>query len=127
VTPVRIQLRRTKGWRMPPNTVSVARPSRWGNPFTVSRAMALGLATSPAQAVRVCVDAHRCWLDTGFHRGWVPPEEWGWVPTDFDGLRARVFDSLDLLVGRNLACFCAPDAPCHGDTLLEFVATVRAP
>lgn len=33
--PERIQLRRTKGWRMPPNTVSVARPGRWGNPFTV--------------------------------------------------------------------------------------------
>jgi hypothetical protein len=26
--PVRIQLRRTKGWRMPENTVSVARPGR---------------------------------------------------------------------------------------------------
>lgn len=29
--PVRIQLRRTKGWRMPPNTVSVARPGPYGN------------------------------------------------------------------------------------------------
>ena len=31
----RIQLSRRKGWRMPPNTVSVARPTKWGNPFTV--------------------------------------------------------------------------------------------
>lgn len=29
--PKRIQLRRTKGWRMPPNTKSVARPSPYGN------------------------------------------------------------------------------------------------
>ena len=34
--PIRIQLRRTKGWRMPENTVRVTRPSKWGNPFVVS-------------------------------------------------------------------------------------------
>lgn len=34
--PMRVQLRRAKGWRMPPNTVKVARPSRWGNPFPLS-------------------------------------------------------------------------------------------
>ena len=33
VTPIRIQRKRTKGWRMPPNTVYVGRPSKWGNPF----------------------------------------------------------------------------------------------
>lgn len=33
--PKRIQRKRTKGWRMPPNTVYVGRPTRWGNPFTV--------------------------------------------------------------------------------------------
>lgn len=31
--PIGIQLRRTKGWRLPPNTVVVSRPSKWGNPF----------------------------------------------------------------------------------------------
>ncbi len=29
--PERIQRKRTKGWRMPPNTVSVTRPGPWGN------------------------------------------------------------------------------------------------
>lgn len=29
----RIQRKRTKGWRMPPNTVYVGRGSKWGNPF----------------------------------------------------------------------------------------------
>ena len=33
--PERIQLKRTKGWRMPPNTVKVDRSTKWGNPFTV--------------------------------------------------------------------------------------------
>jgi hypothetical protein len=34
--PVRVQLRRTRGWRKPDNTVVVSRPSRWGNPYTVA-------------------------------------------------------------------------------------------
>src|SRR6266568_9671393 len=29
----RIQRKRTKGWRLPPNTICVSRPSRWGNPY----------------------------------------------------------------------------------------------
>lgn len=36
VMPERIQLRRSKGWRKPANTVVVARPSRWGNPYLVA-------------------------------------------------------------------------------------------
>ena len=31
--PVRVQHRRTRGWRMPENTISVTRPGPWGNPF----------------------------------------------------------------------------------------------
>jgi hypothetical protein len=33
--PERIQLKRTKGWRMPPNSVKVDRSTQWGNPFRV--------------------------------------------------------------------------------------------
>lgn len=32
--PERIQRMRTKGWKMPPNSVYVGRPTKWGNPFT---------------------------------------------------------------------------------------------
>jgi hypothetical protein len=34
--PERIQLRRARGWRKPAGVVVVARPTRWGNPFTVA-------------------------------------------------------------------------------------------
>ena len=34
--PVRVQLSRSRGWRKPPNTVVVSRPSRWGNPYTLA-------------------------------------------------------------------------------------------
>ena len=35
--PNRIRLQRTRGWRKPPEAVVVARPSRWGNPFLLTR------------------------------------------------------------------------------------------
>ena len=31
----RVQLKRTKGWRMPPDTVKVDRGTIYGNPFTM--------------------------------------------------------------------------------------------
>ena len=51
--PKRIQRKRTKGWRMPPNTVYVGRPTKWGNPFTVEE----GIMT-PEEAV-MCYGIYR--------------------------------------------------------------------
>ena len=34
-TPIRIQLSRRKGWRMPPNTVKVDRTTKWGNFYRI--------------------------------------------------------------------------------------------
>lgn len=34
--PKRIQRKRSKGWRMPENTVYVGRPTQWGNPFSTA-------------------------------------------------------------------------------------------
>lgn len=48
--PVRVQLRRTKGWRMPPNTVKVDRSTKWGNPYPV------GNGRTPEQAVAAFED-----------------------------------------------------------------------
>ncbi len=33
--PKRIQRKRTKGWKMPENTIYVGRPTKWGNPYKV--------------------------------------------------------------------------------------------
>lgn len=40
--PRRIQRQRTKGWRMPANTIYVGRGSKWGNPYKVDKLMNLG-------------------------------------------------------------------------------------
>ena len=81
--PIRVQLRRTKGWRMPPNTVSVARPGKWGNPY------------------RVCADQT--------------------AASAVESFRALYAYKLPVaeLRGKNLACWCPLDQPCHADVLLE--------
>ena len=90
--PDRIQLRRTKGWRKPAEAVVVARPSRWGNPHRIE--------APSVEAHRVSVDAYRDDLMAG-------------------RLAVTVDDVRRELAGRDLACWCRPDLPCHADVLLE--------
>lgn len=91
--PVRVQLSRRKGWRMPPNTVSVARPGRWGNPFRV------GVLDRTAAD---CVALFREWMAAPYQTEQPDPAE---------------------LRGNNLACWCRLDQPCHADVLLELANT----
>src|SRR5262245_4751706 len=53
--PKRIQRRRTKGWRIPPNTVCIGRPGKWGNPFKVG---------ADGRTVAEAVAQYRHWLAT---------------------------------------------------------------
>lgn len=94
---VRVQLRRGRGWRLPANTVVVARPSKWCNPFRVT----------PERSHILAVGAYRTWLT---------------VDGVTAGLRARkdwILAHLGDLRGKNLACWCPLDRPCHADVLLE--------
>ena len=105
--PKRIQLRREKGWRKPPGAVVVARPSKWGNPSRVgtpvhrrSNYPVPGREwTEPMTAVDA-VSFYQCDIRAG-----LPP--------------FTVEDVQTELAGRDLACWCALDQPCHGSVLLE--------
>lgn len=106
--PKRIQLRRTKGWRKPEGAVVVARPSKWGNPYRVERdgfywsartdTSIIGTFDSKESARYWAVQAYRAW--------------WGERPVSSESIRAE-------LAGRDLACWCPLDSPCHADVLLE--------
>lgn len=97
--PTRIQLRRTKGWKMPPNTVKVDRTTKWGNPF-------------PVEASHPWKDAAWAVLQFGF---WIDHlEVFPGKPTPPD--RATIVNELR---GKNLACWCAIGQPCHGDELIK--------
>lgn len=93
MTPVRIQRKRTKGWRMPPNTIYVGRPTKWGNPFVVG---GNPQSTFWCASLLEAVEAFREMLPLVFLRRDLPE-----------------------LRGKNLACWCPLDQPCHADVLLE--------
>lgn len=108
--PIRIQRKRTKGYKLPPDTVCVTRPGKWGNPFVVgeySDATKLGYQT-PKELCGVMVrdNAHAAELFDRWIRG-LSDVALGW----------RI--SVHVLQGKNLACFCPVGSPCHADTLLE--------
>lgn len=99
--PQRIQLRRTKGWKMPPNTVKVTRPGIWGNPFIVNPRVKPG---SKSGAMYICVPTLEDAIET--YREWLC----------LDGREERARQELR---GKNLACWCKIGEPCHADVLLE--------
>lgn len=128
----RIQRRRTRGWRMPENTVYVGRGSRWGNPFRVlgdneylfcdasHRRKILDpwvifdpdqdIANAPA-TVEMSVEFYRRWLTHEFNAAGI--------------VRPCIFTADDIrreLRGKNLACWCPLDGPCHADVLLELAS-----
>lgn len=95
VGPFRVRRERTKGWRMPPNTIYVGRPSRWSNPFRVG-----GHDPDPHTIARM--DARTA------------VDYFGWAYATF-----QIPEWLGALRGKNLACWCPLDQPCHADVLLE--------
>lgn len=101
---------------MPPRTVYVGRPGKFGNPFYV------GQDGTHAE----CVELHRRWLtgelwDSEIRRIFIQPTA-DWL---INMRHVTLGAILRELPGKDLACWCAPSAPCHADTLLEF-ATERA-
>ena len=120
MTTVRVQRRRTKGWRAPADAVYVGRPSIWGNPYRVARdgrvtwhVYAFGGSTPIAtfrsrtghEARQFAVDRLQSLFD--HHR-----DPWG-----KERVRAE-------LAGLDLMCWCpltdvnGVAVPCHADLLL---------
>ena len=90
--PLRIQRKRTKGYRLPAGAVCVHRPTKWGNPFRV-------MDGDNGDAVRR--------YDV-------------WLHQDPKGM--AIADSARReLPGKLLACFCPLSKRCHADVLAELV------
>jgi len=98
MTPQRIQRKRSKGYNMQAESMalnglpamSVCRPGKWGNPNHVGRFV------TPEEAVSMFKEDLIFGL-LDFSQGDVVRE----------------------LRGKNLACFCPLDQPCHSTVLLE--------
>ena len=98
--PERVQLKRTKGWRMPVNTVSVARPTKWGNPFRVGDPGRFDETHSVVRSARHAVSAFADMVNA-------------------PNASMYCVEARRELRGKNLACWCPLDQPCHADVLLE--------
>lgn len=91
--PRRIQMSRQRPWRAEhPDAVIVARPSRYGNPFRVTK----------ERSAQRAVELFRMSLELDLARS--------------PHLLAYLQDALR---GRDLACWCPLDQPCHADVLLD--------
>jgi hypothetical protein len=88
----RIQRLRKKGWKMPPNTVYVGRPTRWGNPFRI------GIDGTREEVI----EKYRKWLKEKLKND----------PAFLEPLR-----------GKDLACWCPLNVPCHADIIIKFLTT----
>ncbi|MCP5036571.1 MAG: DUF4326 domain-containing protein, partial [Rhodobacteraceae bacterium] len=82
------------------------RPSRWGNPFTIKAAREAG--STPTNR----------WLKSCFE-WWLNGDRANWMGEESDQACEKINSDIDQLKGKNLACWCPLDAPCHADVLLE--------
>lgn len=133
MTPIRIQRRRTKGWRAPDGALYVGRGSRWGNPCTQIRTPALDGSEWEREG--------RLGKTSGMRHGFVHPDKTVTSHLVLDATREQAVamfrDWLVLvpglaeaaraeLAGRDLMCWCPLDEPCHADVLLAAANSTEA-
>jgi hypothetical protein len=102
--PERIQLKRTKGWKMPADAVKVDRTTKWGNPFTIADVRESGVFGSMTMLRGICVSKFRAALS--------------------HNLPFSIEDAQRELRGKDLCCWCPLPEPgepdiCHAAVLLE--------
>lgn len=99
VIPTRVQRMRRKGWKMPPNTVYVGRPTKWGNPYQIKKPASKLDAYSRINAI----ESYKIHLQRN--------------PRIVEQAKSE-------LKGKNLACWCKLDQECHADILLKIANEV---
>jgi hypothetical protein len=87
---------------MPPNTVYVGRPTKWGNPFVVGEIYYDYSENYPQPVEKIVKDRQHA----------------------VELFRKNLYNLLrpgeiEELRGKNLACWCPLDQPCHVDVYLE--------
>ena len=117
VRPQRLQLSRRAGFDLQAMSQAlnglparvISRPGKWGNPFTIedtAKRYGLDREAAQARAVELCGQWLNGTLDPALSPGPPPAREL---------IRAE-------LGGHNLACWCKPGTPCHGEILIELAS-----
>lgn len=121
IVPKRIQMSRERPWRYKhPDAVIVARPSKWGNPFSE---LQIGCAYPSLTAEQVHQMAVAQFRDIAgkdreitLNQRVVGGGGRRELVTYTYPPRAEIVAELR---GRDVACWCGLDESCHGDVLLE--------
>lgn len=92
---------------MPANTVYVGRGTRYGNPYVIRRDKEFGDYEVEDMTFEYKEDANA--YAVLLYKG-VVLENIKKDPHYYDAL-----------IGKNLACFCSLDMPCHADVIIEFL------
>lgn len=117
----RIQRKRVRGWRMPKGAIYVGRPTKWGNPFVAwedgqpyHHKMEFHTLSPESAVISFRKQAHEGWSSIPVHK---------WPKRDGHLLIPRQWTTIEdvkrELRGKDLACWCPLDQPCHADVLLE--------
>lgn len=126
MTPQRIQLSRTKGWRKPQGAVVVTRRTVWGNPFKIGEpsghqfsdggdATPMIAAMTRDQVLSMYHDLLRGFITPEMH-----PQGHAWMREFKRKMRGGhpTEMAVSYLRGKDLCCWCRLDQPCHADVLL---------
>ena len=87
--PLRVQRKRSAGYKMPEDVVYVGRPTKWGNPYRPEECTAA--EQGAVECFRILVESE---------------------PDTIAAIQRE-------LRGKRLACWCSLDKPCHADVLAE--------
>lgn len=85
---------------MPPNTVSVTRPGKWGNPFKIGMVIREPDTNDYITTLNTMADVLK------WYRRYLK----------YTNKHDEIVSELK---GKNLACFCKEGEPCHADILLK--------
>jgi hypothetical protein len=123
-----IQIKRTKGWKMPTNTVYVGRPTNYGNPFRLTTDGWIQYRST----ISGLIDPWIIWGLEGFPRGY-PDHVTGfnqsdvvelyerWILGEYRWMAIAQPPDITPLIGKDLACWCPLDKPCHADVLIKLL------
>ena len=104
-TPIRVQLKREKGWRLPEGVHIADRRTVFGNPFKVWR-------------------ARGAWFVEDVIEGEIGPY---WTEEEALAVSLALYreylhdhpEIVELARGKSLACWCRIGRPCHADILID--------
>ena len=98
--PHRIQIKKTKGWKLPEDAVFVGEGTKWKNPHSF-----VGELDIPTGEIILPPDAREALQHVVDLYEYVVEDKHEEIKSE--------------LKGKNIACSCPLDLPCHGDVLLK--------